>query len=248
LTTERSSIISPTGVNSLPSAVMASARLVASAVSASLSGVPGIDERGAGQVQAHDLHQHLVRVGGAVERARARPVIGFGFRLQQFRPPDLAFGIELADSHLLVVGKPAGHRPGGNEHRRQMAEAQGRDQQSRHDLVADAQVDRSIEHVVRQSDGRRHGDHVAGEQRQLHPRLALGDAVAHGRHAARHLRHAAGLARSLADQFGVGLERLVRRQHVIVGGDDAEIGHHVFGKVGLVVRPAGGKSVRKVAA
>ena len=39
---ERSSIISPAGVNSLPSAVIASARFVASAVSASLSGVPGL--------------------------------------------------------------------------------------------------------------------------------------------------------------------------------------------------------------
>ena len=44
---------------------------------------------------------------------------------------------------------------------------------------------------------RRHGDHVAREQRQLHAGLALRDAVAHGGHAARDLRHAAGLARRL---------------------------------------------------
>ena len=43
----------------------------------------GIDEGGARQVQAHDLHQHLVGVGGAVEGAGAGRVIGLGFRRQQ---------------------------------------------------------------------------------------------------------------------------------------------------------------------
>ncbi|MNT13155.1 hypothetical protein D3C72_1481140 [compost metagenome] len=42
LTTDLSSIISPAGVNSLPCAVIASARFVASRVSASRSGVPGL--------------------------------------------------------------------------------------------------------------------------------------------------------------------------------------------------------------
>ena len=89
-----------------------------------------------------------------------------------------------------------------------MAEGQRADHQARHDLVADAEIDGRVEHVVRQRDRRRHGDHVAGEQRQLHARLALGDAVAHGRHAARHLRDAAGLARRLLDQGGIALEGL----------------------------------------
>ena len=40
-------------------AVIASARLVASLVSASRSGVPGVDEGCAWHVQAHDFHQHL---------------------------------------------------------------------------------------------------------------------------------------------------------------------------------------------
>ena len=79
-----------------------------------------------------------------------------------------------------------------------MAEGQRRDHQPRHDLVADAEIDRGVEHVVRQADRGRHGDHVAREQRQLHAGLALGDAVAHGRHAAGDLRDAAGLARRLA--------------------------------------------------
>ena len=70
----------------------------------------------------------------------------------------------------------------------------------------------------------RHGDHVAAEQRQLHADLALGDAVAHGGHAAGDLGHRTGLARGLADELGEALVGLMRREHVVVGGDDADVG------------------------
>ena len=56
------------------------------------------------------------------------------------------------------------------------------------------------------------------------PGLALGHAVAHGGHAARHLRRAARLARRLRISSRIGLEGLMRREHVVVGGDDAEVG------------------------
>ena len=64
----------------------------------------GIDEGGAGQVQAHHLHQHLVGVGGAVEGAGARPVVGGHLGLEQLVATDLALGVELADVALLGVG------------------------------------------------------------------------------------------------------------------------------------------------
>ena len=83
-----------------------------------------------------------------------------------------------------------------------MAEAQRADQQAGHDLVADAQHQGGVEGVVGQGDGGGHGDHVAGEQRQLHARLALGDAVAHGRYAAGHLGGGAGLAGGVLDMSG----------------------------------------------
>ena len=51
-----------------------------------------IDEGRAGQMQAHDFHQHLIGVGGAVERAGARPVIGLRLGLQQRGAADLALG------------------------------------------------------------------------------------------------------------------------------------------------------------
>ncbi len=207
-----------------------------------------IDEGRARHMQAHDLHQHLVGVGGAVEGAGARPVIGGAFCLEQLGAAELALGVELADARLLAIRQAGGHRAGRDEHRRHMAEGKRRDQQARHDLVADAEIDRGVEHVVRHADGRGHGDGVAREQRQLHAGLALGDAVAHRRHAARHLGDAAGGACRLADQLGIGLVGLVRREHVVVGGDDAEIGHHVALQRRLVLDAAGGEAMREVAA
>ncbi|MGZ2450760.1 hypothetical protein ACVIRO_003514 [Rhizobium ruizarguesonis] len=73
-----------------------------------------------------------------------------------------------------------------------------------------------------------------GEQRELHARLSLGDAVAHRRHAASHLRHAACLGGCLTDDRRIGLEWLVSREHVVIGGDDAEIGDAVAGERILV--------------
>ncbi len=56
-----------------------------------------IDERRPGQMQAHDLHQHLIGVGGAVKSAGPRPVIGLGLRLEQRLAADLALCVGLAD-------------------------------------------------------------------------------------------------------------------------------------------------------
>ena len=98
------------------------------------------------------------------------------------------------------------------------------DQQARHDLVAHAQHQRAVEHVVRQGDRGGHRDHVARIQAQLHARRALRDAVAHGRHAAGDLGRGAEPARLGLDQVRVVLQRRVGRQHVVVGGDDADVG------------------------
>jgi len=52
----------------------------------------------------------------------------------------------------------------------------------------------------------------------------LGHAVAHGGHAACNLRCATGGLRRILDQLRETLERLMRRQHVVVGRDDPDIG------------------------
>ncbi len=130
----------------------------------------------------------------------------------------------LAHLGFLVIGQPGGHRPRGDEDRRDMAEGRRRHDQAGHDLVADAHVEGRVEGVVAQRDRRRHCDHVTREERQVHPRLALRDAVAHRGHAARDLRRGADFAQRGFDRLREGLERLVRREHVVIGRHDAHVG------------------------
>ncbi|MNM75596.1 hypothetical protein D3C81_873900 [compost metagenome] len=207
-----------------------------------------VDERRARQLHAHRFQQYLVGIGGAVEGAGARAVIRGRFGFQQFFAGGFASGVTLADFGLLLVRNARRHRPGRYEYRRQMTERQCADQQAWHDLVAHAQIDGGIEHVMAQADGRGLGNDVAREQRQLHAATALGDAVAHRRHGAGNLRGGADFARGLAHQFRVMLERLVCRQHVVVGGDDAQVGRHITAQPALVGRPAGSEGMRQVAA
>ncbi len=97
-----------------------------------------IDKGTARQMQAHHLHQHLVGVGGPVKRARPRRMISGGFRIEQAFPRGLAFGMKLADFRFLLVRQTGRHRPGRDEHGRQMPEGLRGDDESRHDLIADA--------------------------------------------------------------------------------------------------------------
>ena len=128
-----------------------------------------------------------------------------------------------------------------------MAETERADQQPRHDLVAHAQHQGGIKRVMRQCDRGGHCNHIPREQRQLHSGAALGDTVAHRRHAAGHLRAAAHVARRHADQRGVVLHRLMRAQHVVVGRHNAQIAALAVAQRRLVIA-AGGKSMRLIAA
>ena len=208
----------------------------------------GRDEGGAWQVQAHDFHQHLVAVGGAVEGAGASRMVGARLRFQQFLAAQLALCVKLADAGFLGVGHAGGHRAARDEHRRQMRKVQRADQQARHDLVADAEVDGGVEHVMRQRHRGRHGDGVAREQRQLHAGLALGHAVAHGGRAAGELGHAADLAHRFLDPRGVMLERLMRGEHVVVRRNDGDRRLPLLFQHQLVIGRKGGETVGEVGA
>ena len=129
-----------------------------------------------------------------------------------------------------------------------MAEAERPDHQPGHDLVADAEQQRRVEHLVRERHRGRERDDVAAEQRELHPGTALGDAVAHRRHAAGELRDAAGAQDLLLEQRRVALERLVRREHVVVGGDDRDVRDLLAREQILLLGPARGHAVREVRA
>ncbi len=175
-------------------------------------------------MQAHDLHEHLVGIGGAIEGAGARAVIRLHLGVKQFGAADLAFGIQRADAGLLVVAHATGHGAAGHEYARQMAENQGANQQAGHDLVAHPEVEPGVEHLVAQRHRRGHGDDVARKQRQLHAGLPLGHAVAHRGHAPGELRRGARRLRSLLDPGRKRAQRLVRREHVVVRGNDGQIG------------------------
>jgi hypothetical protein len=107
-----------------------------------------VDEAGAGQVQAHELHQHLVGVGSAVEGAGAGAVVAGHLGRHQRVAADLSGGELLADLDFSSFGRPRGHGSGRQEDRGDMPEGRRRDDQPRHDLVADAQIDRGVETVV----------------------------------------------------------------------------------------------------
>ena len=211
-------------------------------------GRAGIDEGRARQMQAHDFHQHLVGIGGAVKGAGAGAMIGLRLGFKQVFAADLALRIELADLALFVVGQARCHRSRRNEHGGQMAKRQGPHDEAGDDLVADAQIHRSIEHLVRQGNGGGERDDIAREQRQFHAGLALGHAIAHGRNATRHLRRAARRAGRDADHFGVSLEGLMRRQHVVERRDDAEVRPGAVAQFVLVMGTAGGKAMGDVGA
>ncbi|MCY1427862.1 hypothetical protein D9M71_437260 [compost metagenome] len=127
-----------------------------------------------------------------------------------------------------------------------MAKAQRAHQQARDDLVADAQAQGGIEHVVRKGHGGRQRDHFTAGDTQLHAGLALGDAIAHGWHATGELTDRADLAQGLLDLFRVMLIRLVRREHVVVRRHDRHVGgvHHSQGL--LVLRAAAGHAMGEV--
>ena len=204
------------------------------------------NESGTRQMQSHHFHQHLIAVGRAIERAGACGVIALGFGFEQRVATDLAFGEQLTDACLFLVGDARWHRPCGDEDRGQMTEGQGAHQQSRHDLVADTQAQRRIEHVVRQGDGSGHRNHVAAEERQLHACLALCDTVAHCRHAACELCDRTGFAGSEFEQCRIALERLMGREHVVIGGDDRQVRPAQLFQCLLVGRIRGRKTMRKV--
>ena len=203
--------------------------------------VVGVHKGGTRNVQAHGLQEHLVAVGGAVERAGAGAVVSLALHFQQGLTPHQTLGRLLTHTGLLLVGQARAHGPGRHEHAGQMPEVQCPDQQARHDLVAHAQQQGSVEHVMRQGHRGGHGDGVAREQAQFHARLALGDAIAHGRNATRHLGRGPQAPRLIADQGRVGLVGLVRRQHVVVGRDHANVGRLLHHDAELVLRRHGRK-------
>ena len=128
-----------------------------------------------------------------------------------------------------------------------MAESRGGDDQPRHDLVANTEIKCGVEGVVAERNSGGHRDDIAGKERQLHARLALGDAVAHCRNTARDLGGSSSGACSGLYRIRKRLERLMGRKHVIVGSDNADIGAAFAGQA-VFVRSHRGIGVGLIAA
>src|SRR5262249_41999387 len=78
--------------------------------------------------------------------------------------------------------------------------------------------------------------------------LALGDPVAHCGNTARDLGGRADRARLRPDQFRIMLIGFVSGEHVIVGGDDAQIRRHPLAQNILVACRASGEAMRLISA
>ena len=197
------------------------------------------DEGRAGNVETHHLHHHLVGIGGAVKRAGAGRMIAGNLAFEQLRPVRLTLRIELPHRLFLLVRDTARHGAAGHEDRGQMAEAQRADHQAGHDLVANAEQRHPVIHLMAEGDAGAERDHVAAEEREFHPVLALRHPVAHRRSSARNLRGRADLARPDFHPFGVAGIGLMGGQHIVIGSDDAEVGALGRRQRALVLRHAG---------
>ena len=122
------------------------------------------------------------------------------------------------------------------------------DQQTGNDLVAHAQQQSSIKHIVRKRNGRALRDGIAAEQAQFHARRTLGHTVAHGRHAASHLRGSAVAAGFVFQNVGVARIRRVGREHIVVRSDDSNVRPLFLHDAELVLSGQTSKSVRHIGA
>ena len=139
----------------------------------------------------------------AVEGAGAGAVIGLDLGCQHFITTDFPLSKQLAGMCLFLVGQTRGHGARRYQDCGQMTKLECTHEQTGQDFVAYTQQHNPVKYVMGQANHRGHGYHVAAEQAQIHSRLALGDAVAHGRHTACKLGAATGSGNCLLDDVGV---------------------------------------------
>ncbi|MNG87160.1 hypothetical protein D3C79_459580 [compost metagenome] len=175
-------------------------------------------------------------------------MVGAALHLQQGIAAHFAGGVLLAHLHLLVVAYAARHGAGGHEGGGQVSVGEGPHDLARGYLVTDAEQQGGVEGVVGEGNRGGLGDEIPGEQGHVHPRLALGHAVAHGGHAAGDLGAVAESGQRPLDDVRVALIGLMGAQHVVVGGDYGHVGAGHVEDAPLVVTAGGGHGVGQVAA
>ena len=139
----------------------------------------------------------------------------------------------------MIVRQAGCHRTRRQEDAGDVTKCGGSNDETGHDFIANAQIQSRVIDVVGQGHARSQCDHVAGKQRQFHADLTLCHAITHCRHATGHLRGCAFQTRGFADLGGVGFKRLMRGQHIVVGGDDPDVRGLGVGKGGFVIAHSG---------
>ena len=198
-------------------------------------------------MHAHQFHHHLIGICRAVKGASARAVIRAELACQQSIAPHFALGKKLARAGFFFVADAAFHRAGRHKNGGQMSARQRAYHQPRDDFIAHAKQQRAVKHLMRQPNGGAHRNHIARKQRQFHALVALCDAIAHRGRAAGHLRGCAVFLHLVFNPIGKIFKRLVRRHHVVIRANHADIGHigllHLdldgFGHGGITVRQVG---------
>ena len=199
-----------------------------------------VHEGRAGHVQAHRLEQHLVAVGGAVEGAGAGAVVGraLGLRAARRAPPGPARPARAPWTCRCSTG-PVLIGPAGTNTQGRWPKCSAPISRPGHDLVAHARA-------AARRRTRRGVSAMAVPMAMVSRENRLSSMP--GRPCVTP-SHMAGTppatctvapqpARLVADQRRVALVGLVRRQHVVVGGDDADVGRALGHDAQLVVAPA----------
>ena len=129
-----------------------------------------------------------------------------------------------------------------------MPKTQRPHQHTGHNFVAHAEAERRIKHVMGQRNRGRHRNHVSRKQRQIHARLSLSNPITHRGNSARDLCHRTQPFCRFLDQRWVALVRRVRAEHIVVRGDNRDIGHQFVRQAILVLTRASRHAVGQITA
>ena len=156
--------------------------------------------------------------------------------------------IRFSNGRFLFVGQTRRHRSCWDKEHRQVPKTQGSHQHTGHNFVAHTKAERRIKHVMGQRNCGRHGNHITRKQRQIHAGLPLSDPITHRGDTACDLSHRTQPFCCFLDERWIALVRRVRAEHIVVRGDNRDIGHQFICQAILVLARASRHAVGQITA